>query len=167
MCGIVGYLGTRNAKDIILNGLKRLEYRGYDSAGIALRLCENGDFRVFKDKGRVAHLESLVDVEGTPCLGIGHTRWATHGVPNQVNSHPQTSSSGRFFVVHNGVVDNYKELKSSKLGESVFESDTDTEVIAHLIERYSYKMNIRRCAGLAVLFQMLISVINRSLICYL
>ena len=142
MCGIVGYLGTRNAKDIILNGLKRLEYRGYDSAGIALRLCENGDFRVFKDKGRVAHLESLVDVEGTPCLGIGHTRWATHGVPNQVNSHPQTSSSGRFFVVHNGVVDNYKELKSSKLGESVFESDTDTEVIAHLIERYSYTMNI-------------------------
>ena len=142
MCGIVGYLGTKNAKDIIINGLKRLEYRGYDSAGIALRLCENGDFRVFKDKGRVAHLESLVDIEGVPCLGIGHTRWATHGVPNQVNSHPQTSSSGRFFVVHNGVVDNYKELKSSKLGESVFESDTDTEVIAHLIEKYSYSMSV-------------------------
>ncbi|AIO19303.1 Glutamine--fructose-6-phosphate aminotransferase [Candidatus Izimaplasma bacterium HR1] len=142
MCGIVGYLGTKNAKEIIINGLKRLEYRGYDSAGIALRLCDNGAFRIFKDKGRVAHLESLVDVKGEPCLGIGHTRWATHGVPNQVNSHPQTSSSGRFFIVHNGVVDNYKELKSSKLGESVFESDTDTEVIAHLIERYSYRMSV-------------------------
>ena len=142
MCGIVGYLGTKNAKDIIIDGLKRLEYRGYDSAGIALRLCDNGAFRIFKDKGRVAHLESLVDVKGEPCLGIGHTRWATHGVPNQVNSHPQTSSSGRFFIVHNGVIDNYKELKSSKLGESVFESDTDTEVIAHLIERYSYRMSV-------------------------
>lgn len=142
MCGIVGYLGTKNAKDIIINGLKRLEYRGYDSAGIALRLCENGDFRVFKDKGRVAHLESLVDVKGVPCLGIGHTRWATHGEPNQANSHPQTSNSGRFFVVHNGVIDNYKELQSSKLGESVFESETDTEVIAHLIERYSYRMSV-------------------------
>ena len=142
MCGIVGYLGTKNAKDIIINGLKRLEYRGYDSAGIALRLCDNGTFRIFKDKGRVDHLESLVDINGEPCLGIGHTRWATHGVPNQANSHPQTSSSGRFFVVHNGVIDNYKELKSSKLGESVFESDTDTEVIAHLIERYSYRMSV-------------------------
>ncbi len=142
MCGIVGYLGTKNAKDIIIDGLKRLEYRGYDSAGIALRLCENGAFRIFKDKGRVAHLESIIDIKGEPCLGIGHTRWATHGVPNQVNSHPQTSSSGRFFVVHNGVIDNYKELKSSKLGESVFESDTDTEVIAHLIERYSYRMSV-------------------------
>ncbi len=142
MCGIVGYLGTKNAKEIIMNGLKRLEYRGYDSAGIALKNCENDTFCVFKDKGRVAHLESIINTEVEACLGIGHTRWATHGVPNQVNSHPQTSNSGRFFVVHNGVIDNYKELISSKLGGSVFESDTDTEVIAHLIERYSYRMSV-------------------------
>ena len=142
MCGIVGYLGTKDAKKIIIDGLKRLEYRGYDSAGIALRDCENGAFRIFKDKGRVAHLESIISMKQDTCLGIGHTRWATHGVPNQVNSHPQTSNSGRFFIVHNGVIDNYKELKSDKLGESVFESDTDTEVIAHLIERYSYRMSV-------------------------
>lgn len=142
MCGIVGYIGTENARNIIMNGLKRLEYRGYDSAGITLLNCESNAFKVYKDKGRVSHLESIVDSSYETCMGIGHTRWATHGVPNQKNSHPQTSTSGRFFVVHNGVIDNYKELKSSKLKESVFESDTDTEVIAHLIERYSYKMSI-------------------------
>jgi glucosamine--fructose-6-phosphate aminotransferase (isomerizing) len=142
MCGIVGYLGTKNAKDIIFNGLKRLEYRGYDSAGIALRDCDNGAFRVYKDKGRVAHLESIVDFKQASCLGIGHTRWATHGEVNQVNSHPQASTSGRFFVVHNGVIDNYKELKSMYLKESVFSSETDTEVIAHLIEQYSYQMTV-------------------------
>ena len=142
MCGIVGYLGTKNAKNIIINGLKRLEYRGYDSAGIALRDCDNGAFRVYKDKGRVAHLESIVDFKKESCLGIGHTRWATHGEVNQVNSHPQASSSGRFFVVHNGVIDNYKELKSSYLNGSIFSSETDTEVIAHLIEQYSYKMTV-------------------------
>ena len=108
MCGIVGYIGTKDARDIIINGLKRLEYRGYDSAGIALHNCENGDFNIYKDKGRVAHLEDITDFSYEACLGIGHTRWATHGVPNQENSHPQTSNTGRFFVVHNGVIDNYK-----------------------------------------------------------
>jgi len=142
MCGIVGYIGTKDSRKIIINGLKRLEYRGYDSAGIALRDCESNSFKVYKDKGRVAHLESITDYKFSSCLGIGHTRWATHGEPNQRNSHPQSSSSGRFFVVHNGVIDNYKELKSDKLGESIFASDTDTEVIAHLIERYSYKMSV-------------------------
>ena len=142
MCGIVGYTGTKDARDIILNGLKRLEYRGYDSAGIALKNCNDDSFNIYKDKGRVAHLESITDFSFDSCLGIGHTRWATHGVPNQVNSHPQSSSAGRFFVVHNGVIDNYIELKSLYLNESVFESDTDTEVIAHLIEKYSYTMSV-------------------------
>ncbi len=142
MCGIVGYLGLKDAREIIINGLKRLEYRGYDSAGIALKDCDSNHFSVFKDKGRVAHLESITDYTFQSCLGIGHTRWATHGEPNQVNSHPHNSAKGRFFVVHNGVIDNYKELKSTKLKETVFESDTDTEVIAHLIERYSYKMSV-------------------------
>ncbi|QMS85714.1 glutamine--fructose-6-phosphate transaminase (isomerizing) [Candidatus Xianfuyuplasma coldseepsis] len=142
MCGIVGYIGTKDAREIIINGLKRLEYRGYDSAGIALQNCENGDFNMYKDKGRVAHLESITDFSYSSCLGIGHTRWATHGVPNQENSHPQTSNTGRFFIVHNGVIDNYKELITSHLNDSVFSSETDTEVIAHLIERYSYTMSV-------------------------
>ena len=142
MCGIVGYVGTEEARDIILNGLKRLEYRGYDSAGIALHDCDSKAFHIYKDKGRVAHLEEITDFSYPSCLGIGHTRWATHGEPNQLNSHPQTSSAGRFFVVHNGVIDNYKELISTHLNESVFSSETDTEVIAHLIERFSYTMNV-------------------------
>ncbi len=142
MCGIVGYIGTEDARGVIINGLRRLEYRGYDSAGIALRDCETESFRVFKDKGRVAHLESITDFSFDTCLGIGHTRWATHGVPNQENSHPQSSNSGRFFVVHNGVIDNYLELKSSYLKESTFTSETDTEVIAHLIEDFSYTMSV-------------------------
>lgn len=142
MCGIVGYIGTEDARGVIINGLRRLEYRGYDSAGIALRDCNDETFKVFRDKGRVAHLESITDFSFDTCLGIGHTRWATHGVPNQSNSHPQSSTSGRFFVVHNGVIDNYLELKSSYLKESIFTSDTDTEVIAHLIEDFSYTMSV-------------------------
>ena len=137
MCGIVGYIGTKDAREIIINGLKRLEYRGYDSAGITLYDSDHESFHVYKDKGRVAHLEEITDFSYTSCLGIGHTRWATHGVPNQVNSHPQSSNSGRFFVVHNGVIDNYKELISVNLQESTFTSETDTEVIAHLIEKFS------------------------------
>mgnify|MGYP002276483260 CR=1 FL=1 len=142
MCGIVGYIGTEDARGIILNGLKRLEYRGYDSAGITLFNGDDDTFHVYKDKGRVAHLEEITDFSYRSVLGIGHTRWATHGVPNQINSHPQSSDSGRFFVVHNGVIDNYKELITSHLNESVFASDTDTEVIAHLIEKFSYRMSV-------------------------
>jgi glucosamine--fructose-6-phosphate aminotransferase (isomerizing) len=142
MCGIVGYIGTKDARDIIINGLKRLEYRGYDSAGISLLNCDDGSFNVYKDKGRVAHLEDITDFSYKTCLGIGHTRWATHGEPNQKNSHPQSSNTGRFFIVHNGVIDNYKELIGSHLGESIFASDTDTEVVAHLIEKFSYTMSV-------------------------
>jgi glucosamine--fructose-6-phosphate aminotransferase (isomerizing) len=142
MCGIVGYIGKKDARKIIISGLTRLEYRGYDSAGIALYGGESGTFNIYKDKGRVAHLESITDFSYKSCLGIGHTRWATHGVPNKDNSHPHTSGENRFFIVHNGVIDNYKELKSELLHENEFSSDTDTEVIAHLIEKFSNEMNV-------------------------
>ena len=142
MCGIVGYIGTEDAREIIISGLTRLEYRGYDSAGIALYGSESKTFNIYKDKGRVAHLESITDFSYKSCLGIGHTRWATHGVPNQANSHPHTSGESRFFIVHNGVIDNYKELKSELLTENKFYSDTDTEVIAHLIEKFSLEMSV-------------------------
>lgn len=142
MCGIVGYIGTKDAREIILDGLSKLEYRGYDSAGVTL--CENQtkEFHIYKDKGRIDHLKSIVNYDFETGLGIGHTRWATHGVPNRVNSHPHYSSKDRFFIVHNGVIDNYKELKAMYLKESVFVSDTDTEVIAHLIENFSSEMSV-------------------------
>lgn len=142
MCGIVGYIGGEDAREIILRGLTRLEYRGYDSAGIALYGSESDTFNIYKDKGRVAHLESITDFSYKSNLGIGHTRWATHGIPNKENSHPHTSENSRFFIVHNGVIDNYKELKSELLPEHEFNSDTDTEVIAHLIGKYCNEMNV-------------------------
>ncbi len=142
MCGIVGYIGEEDSREIIINGLKRLEYRGYDSAGIALLNREENKFTIYKDKGRVARLEEITDFSYKSCVGIGHTRWATHGVPNQINSHPHISQKSRFFVVHNGVIDNYKELKSELLNGNEFISETDTEVIAHIIEKYSNKMSV-------------------------
>jgi len=142
MCGIVGYLGTENAREIIIKGLHRLEYRGYDSAGIALSGEANSVLHIFKDKGRVAHLEEISKVGFVSHQGIGHTRWATHGVPNQINSHPHDSEDGRFFIVHNGVIENYKELKNQYLDGRVFKSDTDTEVIAYLIEKFSEKLTV-------------------------
>ncbi len=135
MCGIVAYLGDKQAYDIIIEGLRRLEYRGYDSAGVALL---NGNLHVYKKKGKV---EDLVQhAEGKDVfahLGIGHTRWATHGEPNDVNAHPHLSSNGRVAVVHNGIIENHSTLKQalSELGHE-FKSDTDTEVLAHLIEEY-------------------------------
>ncbi|MCF7925835.1 MAG: glutamine--fructose-6-phosphate transaminase (isomerizing) [Candidatus Izimaplasma sp.] len=142
MCGIVGYIGNQDAREIILNGLEKLEYRGYDSAGVTLRNNANGAFKVYKDKGRIAHLRELVDYSYEAGLGIGHTRWATHGIPNFANSHPHYSMDSRFFIVHNGVIENYKELITNYLQGSVFASDTDTEVIAYLIERFSAKMSV-------------------------
>ncbi len=142
MCGIVGYLGNENAREIIIKGLHRLEYRGYDSAGIALAGEGDGTLHIFKDKGRVAHLEEISSIDFVSHQGIGHTRWATHGVPNQVNSHPHDSEDGRFFIVHNGVIENYKELKNQYLDGRNFKSDTDTEVIAYLIEKFSEKLTV-------------------------
>lgn len=132
MCGIVGYIGEKKAHEVIINGLKRLEYRGYDSAGIALF---NGSLEIKKGKGKVAKLESLVDSSDESKIGIGHTRWATHGEPNDINSHPHTSSSEKLALVHNGIIENYNSLK--KVLESkghTFYSQTDTEVLAKLIE---------------------------------
>ncbi len=140
MCGIVGYLGDSNAKDIVLEGLHKLEYRGYDSAGISLYNLEAGVFDMFKDKGRVDHLASLLqDVHGST-VGIGHTRWATHGKVNRANAHPHLSSSKRFIVVHNGVIENYRMLKRDFLSHVRLESETDTEVIVHLIEMFAQTM---------------------------
>jgi len=133
MCGIVGYIGSRPARGIIINGLKRLEYRGYDSAGMAL---VNGETRIFKCKGRVKELEEMVDKSGFDgTTGMGHTRWATHGEPNELNAHPQVSYKGNFIVVHNGIIENYARLKRHLQGRGiVFTSQTDTEVLANLIE---------------------------------
>ena len=134
MCGIVGYIGFEDVKDILLNGLEKLEYRGYDSAGIAI-VNETG-VHVFKDKGRISHLRDLIDEDVRSYLGIGHTRWATHGVPNKVNSHPHQSSSKRFTLVHNGIIENEVELREKYLKDVQFESDTDTETIVQLIQKF-------------------------------
>ena len=136
MCGITGYIGNKQAYPIIINGLKRLEYRGYDSAGIMI--YDGVDVNLSKTKGKVSSLEEIIEnnptrKEGT--IGIGHTRWATHGVPNDVNSHPHTSQSGNLVIVHNGIIENYDTLRKelSSRGYS-FQSDTDTEVLVNLIE---------------------------------
>ncbi|MEX0769128.1 MAG: glutamine--fructose-6-phosphate transaminase (isomerizing) [Balneolaceae bacterium] len=133
MCGIVGYIGTRNAGEVLIKGLKRLEYRGYDSAGVALL---NGKMDIAKGKGKVSSLEKKLKKDSIlGMIGIGHTRWATHGEPNDINSHPHLSESGKIAVVHNGIVENHTSLKK-KLTEKgrTFHSETDTEVIAQLIE---------------------------------
>ncbi len=145
MCGIVGYIGPRNATPIILNGLKRLEYRGYDSAGLAV--VQNGGnvpgaqrsgIEMRRDAGKLSKLTDLVSqqpISGAP--GIGHTRWATHGAPSARNAHPHLGSTGRVVVVHNGIVENYLELKDEMTAEGItFQSETDTETIVHLVERY-------------------------------
>jgi glutamine---fructose-6-phosphate transaminase (isomerizing) len=133
MCGIVGYVGKRNSQGILIDGLKKLEYRGYDSAGVAV-FTDKG-LEVRKAKGRLAILESnLVDEPLSGNIGIGHTRWATHGKPSDVNSHPHTDNSLKFSVVHNGIIENYMNLKEELIAEGAeFVSETDTEVIAHLI----------------------------------
>lgn len=134
MCGIVGYIGNEDSKEILLKGLEKLEYRGYDSAGIAV-LNEEG-VHLFKEKGRIADLRNIVDENVKATAGIGHTRWATHGKPSKVNAHPHQSSSKRFTLVHNGVIENYEQLKSRYLSDVTFQSDTDTEVIVQLVEKF-------------------------------
>jgi glucosamine--fructose-6-phosphate aminotransferase (isomerizing) len=133
MCGIVAYIGEKQAYDIVIKGLKRLEYRGYDSAGVALL---NGDMRIYKKQGKVSSLEEEAagkDVSGG--MGMGHTRWATHGEPNDKNSHPHLSESGDLAIIHNGIIENYATLKEGMVQRGhTFHSDTDTEVLAHLIE---------------------------------
>ena len=134
MCGIVGYVGSKEAYPIIIKGLKRLEYRGYDSAGVAIG--NSNGISVIKQKGKVADLEAYISDKNTNgSIGIGHTRWATHGVPNQVNAHPHTSGDGKLSLIHNGIIENYDSIKKALMAKGhAFESDTDTEVLVHLIE---------------------------------
>jgi len=144
MCGIVGYIGQRDAYPIIIKGLKRLEYRGYDSAGVVL--FDGSDLKLSKTKGKVSDLEQRSEQEITlnGNIGIGHTRWATHGVPNDVNSHPHLSNSGRLVIVHNGIIENYEPLKKELINRGYkFHSDTDTEVLVNLIEDIQKKDNLK------------------------
>lgn len=144
MCGIVGYIGHREAYPIILKGLKRLEYRGYDSAGIAL--YDGKDIKLSKTKGKVADLEKrlLKEIPTKGTIGIGHTRWATHGVPNDVNSHPHYSNSGNLVIIHNGIIENYDALRKELINRGyTFTSETDTEVLVNLIEDVKTKENVK------------------------
>ena len=144
MCGIVGYIGYREAYPIVIKGLKRLEYRGYDSAGVML--YDGTDLKVSKTKGKVSDLEekSLNEISINGTIGIGHTRWATHGVPNDVNSHPHLSNSGELCIIHNGIIENYEPLKKELIKRGyTFTSDTDTEVLANLIEDVQKKENLK------------------------
>ncbi|ADU28462.1 glutamine--fructose-6-phosphate transaminase (isomerizing) [Evansella cellulosilytica] len=135
MCGIVGYVGTEDAKEILLRGLEKLEYRGYDSAGLAI-VNEEG-VHVYKEKGRIATLREVVDSSEDGQIGIGHTRWATHGVPSQLNAHPHQSANRRYTIVHNGVIENYAQLQKEYLQDVALASDTDTEIIVQLVERFA------------------------------
>ncbi len=137
MCGIVGYIGQKPAAPLLLDGLQKLEYRGYDSAGIAL--MKNGTITVNKSNGRLSVLSEIIDGGRglSQTVGIGHTRWATHGKPSDVNAHPHTSEDGRFAVVHNGIIENYQQIKSTLMADGVkFVSETDTEVVAHLLSKH-------------------------------
>ena len=144
MCGIVGYIGHRDAYPVIIKGLHRLEYRGYDSAGIVL--YDGKDLKLSKTKGKVSDLEAKAESEKTTIgkIGMGHTRWATHGVPNDVNSHPHFSNSGKLVIIHNGIIENYEPLKQELIKRGyTFKSDTDTEVLVNLIEEVKKKENCK------------------------
>ena len=144
MCGIVGYIGHREAYPIILKGLQRLEYRGYDSAGIAL--YDGNTIKLSKTKGKVSDLQSRLekDITTSGMLGIGHTRWATHGVPNDINSHPHYSNSGDLVIIHNGIIENYESIKTELIKRGyTFTSDTDTEVLVNLIEEVKRQRNVK------------------------
>ncbi|MDY0090305.1 MAG: glutamine--fructose-6-phosphate transaminase (isomerizing) [Flavobacteriaceae bacterium] len=144
MCGIVGYIGHRDAYSIVVKGLKRLEYRGYDSAGVMLHDGDN--LKISKTKGKVAELEEKSALENNIYgkIGMGHTRWATHGVPNDVNSHPHLSNSGNLAIIHNGIIENYEPLKKELIKRGyVFHSDTDTEVLVNLIEDVQKRENLK------------------------
>ena len=151
MCGIVGYIGTREAYPVLIGGLKRLEYRGYDSAGVAL-INGKGTMNVYKEKGKVSNLEEYASGHDTTgSIGIAHTRWATHGEPSSVNAHPHLSESGRLALVHNGIIENYANIKEYLTNKGYhFKSSTDTEVLVQLIEFVQQRFNLD--LGLAVLY---------------
>lgn len=139
MCGIVGYIGKKNSIPLLIDGLKRLEYRGYDSAGIGI--LDNGNAVIIKNKGKVSDLQNrLNELNLSSCIGLGHTRWATHGIPNEINAHPHQNQDGTLFLIHNGIIENYKTIKKAlqQLGYK-FQSETDTEVLSHLIDSFLKK----------------------------
>ena len=138
MCGIVGYTGSKTAVDILLEGLTNLEYRGYDSSGVALSI--DGKVELYKAEGKLQNLKDIVKDNyskvSKSTIGIGHIRWATHGVPSIANAHPHTSNCGKVAIVHNGIIENYKELRERLEAEGcVFHSQTDTETVAHLVAK--------------------------------
>ena len=149
MCGIVGYIGPRRIVPVLTGGLQKLEYRGYDSAGIAY--VEDGALRVVKKKGKLKNLTDLLgEVEKAETVGIGHTRWATHGEPSDINAHPHTNTVGDLAVVHNGIIENFIKLKKWLQEKGIrFISDTDTEVVAHLINYY-YQGDLRTAVQNAI-----------------
>src|SRR3954447_21483620 len=153
MCGIVGYVGNKRVVPVIIDGLKRLEYRGYDSAGIAV--AGNGDgLQVRRAEGKLRNLEEVIrmkPIDGT--YGIGHTRWATHGRPTEENAHPHRDCSGRIVVVHNGIIENYLDLKRQLQQEGhIFVTETDTEIVAHLVERESRGDGLENAVRRALLY---------------
>ena len=141
MCGIVGVTGNKNSVSILINGLKKLEYRGYDSAGIYVNDQEGHDYLV-KRPGRISNLEEALTPEVHGSAGIGHTRWATHGEPNEVNAHPQYSNDNRFYLIHNGVIENHQQLRDHYLQGVKFKSQTDTEVIVQLVDKFVTEYNL-------------------------
>ncbi|SJZ91255.1 glucosamine--fructose-6-phosphate aminotransferase (isomerizing) [Pilibacter termitis] len=157
MCGIVGVVGSRNATDILIQGLQKLEYRGYDSSGIFVTDEKNRESLV-KAVGRISALQEKIGIEVNGSIGIGHTRWATHGKPTENNAHPHTSESGRFVLVHNGVIENYKELKTEYLANDHFIGETDTEIAVHLIGKFAEEGNLSTKEA----FQKALSVIEGS-----
>ncbi len=165
MCGIVGYIGKRQAYPVLIKGLKRLEYRGYDSAGVAL-ITESSGLQVYKTKGKVADLEKYTDgkdVTGT--IGIAHTRWATHGEPNSTNAHPHISASGQLAIIHNGIIENYAVLKDQLMEKGVeFRSDTDTEVLVQLIDYIRTKKNVDLLTSVRMALRMVIGAYALAII---
>ena len=144
MCGIVGYVGEKYVPEVLTSGLSSLEYRGYDSSGVAV--ITDGITKVYKAEGKLQNLKDLLaekqDEIKAAKVGIGHIRWATHGVPNEINAHPHTSNSGKLAVVHNGIIENYKELRAELEKQGVvFKSETDTETVAHLVAKKYEKTN--------------------------
>jgi glucosamine--fructose-6-phosphate aminotransferase (isomerizing) len=164
MCGIVGYIGSKEAYPILINGLKRLEYRGYDSAGIALL---NGNLKIYKCKGKVSDLESFVegkDLSGT--IGIGHTRWATHGEPNDINAHPHESMNGKFVLIHNGIIENYAPLRKRLEARGYsFKGETDTEVLANLIEYIYMKGGVTAEIAIRMALSQVVGAYGLAIIC--
>ena len=141
MCGIVGYIGNKSASEVIISSLKKLEYRGYDSAGISVN-C-GGELVTIKKAGKISVLDSVIDYDNLKhcTTGIGHTRWATHGEPSDRNAHPHSDCNNELVIIHNGIIENYKDLKDVLIGRGhKFTSDTDTEVVVHLIEHYKKEL---------------------------